>query len=302
MSEYLDLDTGPIHWKDYGGQGSHLTMIHGLGGSIATWDAIGTQLAKSHRVTAIDLPGFGLSPPGPDWTLETHREAVAGFIRALDAAPAILFGNSMGGLVAEMVAARHPGLVGLLVLISPATPPKLPDPRIDWPMALRLLLGATPVVGPVLSRRVIDSTSSRELVDDLLKRITHDPSRISPDLVESFVEIAETRKSFPWSVDAVPKTGQSIGRHLFGRRHFVEMIRSIVAPTLVVQGTSDPVVSPTSVEWLCSLRLDWDLVQMEDTGHTPQIDAPDRFLSAVGPWLETREHSFESSIDEERAI
>jgi pimeloyl-ACP methyl ester carboxylesterase len=64
------------------------------------------------------------------------------------------------------------------------------------------------------------------------------------------------------------------------------MIRAVKAPTLVVQGVADPIVSSQSVEWLCSLRPDWSLVQMEDTGHTPQIDAPMRLLGVVQPWLE----------------
>jgi pimeloyl-ACP methyl ester carboxylesterase len=72
------------------------------------------------------------------------------------------------------------------------------------------------------------------------------------------------------------------------RGRFVEIIRAISAPTLVVHGVADPIVSPTSVEWLCSLRPDWALIQMDDTGHTPHIDAPVRFLSAVESWLGAR--------------
>ena len=71
-------------------------------------------------------------------------------------------------------------------------------------------------------------------------------------------------------------------------RRFVDLIRQITAPTLVVHGVEDRIVSPTSVEWMCSLRPDWELVQMEDTGHTPQLDAPIRLLSIVQPWLEGR--------------
>ena len=73
------------------------------------------------------------------------------------------------------------------------------------------------------------------------------------------------------------------------------MIRKIVAPTLVVQGIEDHIVSPTAVEWICSLRPDWQLVQMTDTGHTPQLDAPLRLLDVVEPWLagtvETAQHA-----------
>lgn len=285
MPRYIDVDTGTLHWKDYGGSGPEIVMVHGLGGSMANWDAIGPRLAKRARVTALDLPGFGLSPPARDWSLETHRDAVADFVRSIGGR-AIVIGNSLGGLLSEMVASAYPDLVEALVLISPATPPRLPDAEIHWPMARRLLLGATPGIGTMLNRQIVSSMTSRELVNDLLYRITHKPGRVPLDLVESFVAIAEARSRLPWAADAVPKTGQSIRRHLVRRRQFVEMIRAIRAPTLVVQGVTDPVVSPTSVGWLCSLRLDWELVRMEDTGHTPQIDAPVRFLSVIEPWLE----------------
>ncbi|HXV72219.1 MAG TPA: alpha/beta hydrolase [Acidimicrobiia bacterium] len=285
MAHYIDLGTGVVHWKDYGGSGPLMVMVHGLGGSVANWDAIAPRLTDRARVTALDLPGFGLSPPSKDWSLETHRDAIAGFIEAMGE-PAVLIGNSMGGLLSEMVASRYPDLVEALVLISPATPPRLPDPKIHWPMARRLLIGATPGIGPMVNRQIVSSMTSRELVNDLLHRITHKPGRVPLEMVESFVTVAETRSRLPWAADAVPKTGQSIRRLLVRRRRFIEMIRSIKAPTLVVTGIADPVVSPTSVAWICSLRLDWKLVLMEDTGHTPQIDAPIRFLSVVEPWLD----------------
>lgn len=284
MAAYLDLDIGTVHWKDYGGSGQTVVMVHGLGGSLANWDAIGPRMARSARVTALDLPGFGLSPPARDWSLETHRDAVAGFIRAIGGR-AVIVANSLGGLISEMVASRYPDLVEALLLISPATPPRFPDPQIHWPMARRLLIGATPGIGPMVNRRVLRSMTPRELVNDLLLRITHRPGRVPLEMVESFIAIAETRSRLPWATDAVPRTGQSIRRHLVRRRRFIEMIRSIKAPTLVVTGIADPVVSPTSVAWLCSLRLDWELALMEDTGHTPHIDAPVRFMSVVEPWL-----------------
>lgn len=285
MAEYLDLETGPLHWKDYGGDGPLMVFVHGLGGSIANWNAIGPHLTRQCHVTALDLPGFGLSPPASDYSLETHRDAIAGFIRA-QGGPAIVVGNSLGGLLSEMVASRYPDLVGSLVLIAPATPPQLPDAHIHWPMAGRLLVGATPGLGTMANRYYLRSLTSREIVNDVLQRTTHEPGRVPLDMVESFVEIVEIRKSLPWAAEAVAKTGQSIRRHLTRKSRFVEMIRAIKSPTLVVQGKEDQVVSPTSVEWLCSLRLDWSFVQMDDTGHTPQLDAPVRFLSVLEPWVE----------------
>lgn len=285
MSEYLELPQGPVHWRSYGGAGNTILLVHGLGGSIVNWDAIGPRLAKHGHVAAIDLPGFGLSPPGPDWSLETHARAVVDAIEHFGP-PAVLIGNSMGGLISEMVAAGQPELVTALVLIAPATRPRLPDPNITWPVARRALIGSTPGIGPIYARRLITSMSSRDLVNEWLERITHKPGRVPLEMVEALVDQAERRRSFPWSVHAMPKTAQSIRRIFVKRSRFVSMIRDIEAPTLVVQGVADPMVSPRSVEWLCSLRADWTLVQMEDTGHTPQIDAPIRTLAVIEPWLE----------------
>ncbi|MGH3649637.1 MAG: alpha/beta fold hydrolase [Acidimicrobiia bacterium] len=286
MTGYLDLNHGLVHWKDYGGSGQPLVMVHGLGGSVANWDVIGHRLAVQGRVAALDLPGFGLSPPGKDWSLETQLEAISDFISRVGH-PAVLIGNSLGGLLCEMVASQRPELVSALVLISPATPPRLPDPNINWPMARRLLINSTPGVGPAMARRMVRSLSPRQLIYDSLERITHKTGRVPVHVIESLVDLAEKRSHLPWAADAVPKTGQAIRRLFLRRSRFVAMIRGVKAPTLVVQGVADPIVSRQSVEWLCSLRPDWTLVHMEDTGHTPQIDAPVRFLSVVQPWLET---------------
>jgi pimeloyl-ACP methyl ester carboxylesterase len=286
MSEYLDLSSGTVHWKDYGGSGQLIVMVHGLGGSVANWDRIGPRLAGRGHVVALDLPGFGLSPPARDWSLDTHRDSIIAFISHFGS-PAILFGNSMGGLLAQMVAAARPDLVAGIVLLSPAAPPRLPDPHINWRNARRLLIHSTPGIGPAVSRHLVNTMTPRELINDTLQRVTHKPSRVPIDLIESLVKVAETRSHLPWAADAIPKTGQSIRRMFLKRSRYVAMIRDVRAPTLVVQGLADPIVSPTSVGWACSLRPDWTLVQMEDTGHTPQIDAPVRLLGVVEPWLDS---------------
>lgn len=286
MGEYSAVSTGLLHRKDYGGSGRAVVLVHGLGGSTSGWDLIGPRLTALGHVTAIDLPGFGLSPPASDWELTTLRDAIAAYIEEEIGAPAIVVGNSMGGLLAEMVASERPELVAALILIAPATPPVLPDPHINWTNATRLLMNATPVLGPAIARRAIAQMTPRELISEALHRITHDRARVPLDIVDSFVELAETRRSLPWAPDAVPLTGASIRRYFSRRRAFVEMIRGVKAPTLVVHGVADPIVSPTSVEWLSSLRLDWKLVQLADTGHTPQIDAPVRLMAVMAPWLE----------------
>jgi pimeloyl-ACP methyl ester carboxylesterase len=223
MIEYFELSHGPVHFKDYGGSGQPILLVHGLGGSIANWDLVGPRLTSLGRVVAIDLPGFGLSPPGPDWSLETHAGTVIDAIQHLGT-PVVLVGNSMGALLSEIVAARRPDLVTALALICPATPPRLPDPDIHWPMARRLLIQAIPILGPVIARRLVASMTPRELVNETLERISHKPGRIPLETVDSFVELVEKRRHFPWAPDAIPKTGQSIRKLFLDRARFVRII------------------------------------------------------------------------------
>ena len=126
MAGYIETAWGITHWRDYGGSGSPIVLVHGLGGSIPTWDAVGPALTGLGRVVALDLPGFGLSPPGNDWELETHAASITAFIDEFGH-NATLIGNSMGALLAQMVAAENPDKVVALVLLSPATPPRLAD-------------------------------------------------------------------------------------------------------------------------------------------------------------------------------
>jgi pimeloyl-ACP methyl ester carboxylesterase len=228
-----------------------------------------------------------MSPPTRDWHIDTHAEALRGFIEAMRE-PVTLVGNSMGSLISEMVASRHPELVTDLVLVSPATPPRFPDPRLHWPTVWRLAAQATPGLGNAIARRFWRKYTPEQLVRLSLQTIVHKPSRVPMPVVEALVRNTTVRSHLPWAADAVPGTARTIAAMWARPSRFVAMIRDITAPTLVVQGLSDHIVSPTAVEWMCSLRPDWVLIQMEDTGHTPQLDAPVRFMEAISPWLEGR--------------
>lgn len=273
-----------LNWYDFGGDGALMLMVHGLGGSLANWEAVAPAFTPDFRVLALDLPGFGLSRPRDDFTIATHVAAVSHFIEAIES-PVTLVGNSMGGLVCEFVAANNPDLVSRLVLVSPATPPRLPDHQLHWPTVVRLLIQAIPGSGQLLGTLLRKRFKPEDLVDLSLRMVTHDASRVPPDVVDSLVDLARVRLEYPWAVTALTRSANSTAMVYRKPREFVRMIRSIKAPTLVVHGIGDKIVSPTAVEWLCSLRSDWDLVQMEGTGHTPQLDAPVRFIRVLCDWL-----------------
>lgn len=284
MGIYVETRRGPIHEVDFGGSGADVILIHGLGGSTTNWDAVAPALTGTGHVRAIDLPGFGLTPPRADFRLDTHCDSVIAYLETIGG-PVTLIGNSTGGFLSEMIAARRPDLVERLVLASPATPPRFPDPRLDWPTVIRLAVQATPLLGELYGRHFIRTNTPEELVKKSLSMITHKPGRVPMGVIEESRTMARIRKGLPWAEYATARTASSIAGLYARRSVFVAMVEAIEAPTLVVQGVCDHIVSPTAVEWLCSLQPEWKLVQMEDTGHTPQMDAPLRFLEIVLPWL-----------------
>ena len=103
------------------GEGPPLVLLHGLGASSGVWHVQEPELARHHRVYALDLPGSGHSPmprtpPSGDWAVEV----VASFVDSVVGAPVTLIGHSMGGTIALLCALQRPALVRSLVLVSTA--------------------------------------------------------------------------------------------------------------------------------------------------------------------------------------
>jgi len=103
------------------GEGAPLLFVHGLGSNLSLWRETMDAFDASHRVLALDLPGYGLSDkddvPG---TMSFFAETVAGFLDERGIEEATVVGVSMGGQVALTLALRAPDRVRRLALVSPA--------------------------------------------------------------------------------------------------------------------------------------------------------------------------------------
>jgi pimeloyl-ACP methyl ester carboxylesterase len=99
-------------------------LLHALGESAADWTAVAAELAADRHVYALDLRGHGDSDRTNDYSFESMRDDVCGFMDALGLGKVDLVGHSLGGIVAYLVAAHRRDLVGRLVLEE--VPPPLP--------------------------------------------------------------------------------------------------------------------------------------------------------------------------------
>ena len=111
-----------IRFRDVNGQDPPVIFIHGNNLSLDYWEKIIANL-PGPRLISLDLIGFaGSDRPDLAYDLECHRKYILQFMDALGIKTAILVGHSMGGTIAAWTAAKTPGRIVGVVMIS------LPNP------------------------------------------------------------------------------------------------------------------------------------------------------------------------------
>ena len=286
----MTISSGPLLVRDFGGDGPPIVAVHGLGGSHLNWVPPAPYLAKLGRFYAFDLPGFGFTPPHRSYAISNHKRVTREFLETLGE-EVLLIGNSMGGLIALLLAAERSDLLSGLVLLAPASPPRLDDPRIDRAVAKRLLLQGVPLVGEAVVNRYWKSTTTAQQIRDTLAIVCHHPETIPAEVWPEALALAEARRRQPWAVEALIRSGRSTGAVLARRREFDQAVKDVSAPTLVIQGAHDRVVAGSGPERIARLRPDWTHIVMPDAGHCPQLEAPAHLVELIGAWRKSQNRS-----------
>ena len=108
-----------VNYIQHGSSGPALVFVHGFGASAFHWRYQIAALAATHRVFAVDLLGFGLSDkPNITYSNEVWGRQVQAFVNEVVGEPAVLVGNSLGGVVCLQTAALAPAQVRGIVLIN----------------------------------------------------------------------------------------------------------------------------------------------------------------------------------------
>jgi len=265
---------------------AHVLLVHGLGGHTISWEPVAAGLADRLRatVTAVDLPGFGLTrvPAGRRATLGTHGRVLRALLER--SGPAAVVGNSMGGALGVGLAARHPDLVTALVLVDPALPRPAVQPA-QWVVMARL----APMMVPGLGSRFLTARAQmlgpERLVDTTLSWTLCEPARFDPAMRRRLVDLATTRQTFPEAAAAYADSARALFWYL--TRHMRADEARVTAPTLVVHGALDQLVPVAAARALAARRPEITLEVIDDCGHAPQLEHPDQFLAAAAPWLAT---------------
>jgi pimeloyl-ACP methyl ester carboxylesterase len=260
-----------------------IVFVHGLGGSHLDWVPVGSGLAADRRVVALDLRGFGLTPgTRRTATVAANVALLDRFLREVVGTPAILVGNSMGGLISILQTNAHPETVAGLVLVDPALPQAGPRPKLG--VVALFLAVALPGLGELYLRAERSLLSSRQRVRGTFNLLFANPLRAPRELEDALVALAEERRRLPGTSAPLLAAVRSTVPATIDRRHRAAM-GEIRVPVLLVHGEADRLVSVRSSRVAAAANPDWDTCFLPDTGHLPQLEMPELVLDAVTGWL-----------------
>ncbi|MPZ54537.1 MAG: alpha/beta fold hydrolase, partial [Acidimicrobiia bacterium] len=208
-SRFSEVSGGSLHVADFGGtDNGEVVCVHGLGGSHANWMSVADGFGEFGRVTAPDLPGFGLTPPeGRSCTVTANRKVLDTYLRTLET-PVILVGNSMGGTIALLQTALAPETVRGLVLLAPALPAGETVGALRWLGEALDIVRRRPRLGDdplIISRWTWELCTTR-------------PDLVSKEVMEAHLEVAEARIDDPDFESAIRRAAVSLVALLSNRR------------------------------------------------------------------------------------
>jgi pimeloyl-ACP methyl ester carboxylesterase len=247
--------------------------VHGLGGSSLNFSALMAELDDVLDGEAIDLPGFGDSAPPDDgnYSVTGHARAVIRYLDGAGRGPVDLIGNSMGGAVCTRVAAVRPDLVRTLTLISPAMP-ELRVQRSAVPTALLALPGVVS-----LFSRMTKDWSAEQRTRGVLALCYGDPARVTDEGLRNAVEEMERRLQLPYFWDAMARSARGIvNAYTLGGQHGLwRQAERVLAPTLLVYGGRDLLVSYRMARKAAAAFRDSRLLTLPDAGHVAMMEYPE---------------------------
>jgi pimeloyl-ACP methyl ester carboxylesterase len=239
-------------------------------------DLLRTRLACD----ALDLPGFGESPPRPDgrYSIGALAQTVIALIEQRQT-PVHLIGNSLGGAVAVKVAATRPDLVKTLTLVSPA----LPDlrPRLDL---VRFPVVGLPRLGPRLIRQYQAALPPERRVAAVIATCYSNPGLYPQARFAAEVAELGRRDSLEYAAAALMGSARALTAEFLrkGRHSPWRDVTNLTAPSLVIYGQHDRLVDPRAAGRAAHLFRNARIVVLPRTGHVAHMEHPGAVAAEIG--------------------
>jgi pimeloyl-ACP methyl ester carboxylesterase len=245
-------------------------LLHGLGATKASWLPVIPALARSHRVIAIDLPGFGASSkPLATYDAPCFAGYVSGLLDELGITRAFIAGNSMGGRVAMEMAMRDGGRVSAITCLCPAA-------AFTRRPAVWLARFARPELGIAVTRL------PRGRVRTGLEQLFADPRRIDARWFDAAID--DFMRT--WRSPRARRAFWCALRNIYldepnGDGGFWARLGNVDTPALFVYGRRDVLITSRFGTKMQQVLPHAQVEVWDDCGHVPQLECPDRTAATM---------------------
>jgi len=244
-----------------GGPAQHsFVLAHALGCDSSMWDALAQHLAGHGRVLRYDQRGHGGSeaPPGP-YSMAELADDAARLIEELALGPVVWIGLSMGGMVGQELALRHPGLVRALVLAN-TTSGYPADAQAGWSQRIASVAqgGLESVVDGALQRWFHPGFHARQA-----QTVAHWRKRVLACNAAAYIACCQ-------AVAGIDTTAR---------------LPRIAVPTLVIAGALDQGTPPAMARVIAQGIPGARLVVLPEASHLSVLEQPEAFRAALDDWL-----------------
>ncbi|HYP34053.1 MAG TPA: alpha/beta hydrolase [Burkholderiaceae bacterium] len=273
-SDFMYVKGQFVHFRDEGPRNDPvpLVLIHGTASSLHTWQGWVGDLRARKRVITFDLPGFGLTGPfggqypRDDYRADNLARFTLDFLAALHVQRFAIGGNSLGGEVAWRVAAMAPSRVDRLILVDATGYAFVPE---HVPVGFQLARV------PGLNR-IGEFLTPRSVVEDSVRDVYGDPSRVTGALVDRYFEMM-TREGNRRALD--------LRMEVIASDLAPERIGTLKLPTLILWGAKDRLVPPVNAQRFHADIAASQLVIFPGLGHVPQEEDAQQSVAPVRAFL-----------------
>jgi len=273
-SDFMYVKGQFVHFRDEGPRNDPvpLVLIHGTASSLHTWQGWVGDLRARKRVITFDLPGFGLTGPfggqypRDDYRADNLARFTLDFLAALHVQRFAIGGNSLGGEVAWRVAVMAPSRVDRLILVDATGYAFVPE---HVPVGFQLARV------PGLNR-IGEFLTPRSVVEDSVRDVYGDPSRVTGALVDRYFEMM-TREGNRRALD--------LRMEVIASDLAPERIGTLKLPTLILWGAKDRLVPPVNAQRFHADIAASQLVIFPGLGHVPQEEDAQQSVAPVRAFL-----------------